>query len=284
MSEQENAALVRRQWEAISRIQDHANKGVKLSIPDPPMYTLYGRIGMLSPNVYMVILRSVTNRQSSDETLLAEFRAMNESFELISGTAKLPPLTLGRMKFANTKDDPANAKDRKGKHLIEVFSKTRPDKEPSAVIELQYVIPAGFIRATELENGAMKLLLVAQDKDNNNVEIRFLASHRTELGANMKFQDVKNLYQQWTSAWESVARGSGRIKPKPDRLKLGRIGNAKGMRYSGEIDGFAASRINVVTDKKGWRISVEITSRGDGIKAFDKPIKTFLKKIGFRKK
>ncbi|MEE8105501.1 MAG: hypothetical protein V3T86_08220 [Planctomycetota bacterium] len=272
------------EWEAIRRIQEHANKGVKLSIPDPPMYTLYGRVGMLSPNVYMIILREVANRQSSDESLLAEFRTMNESFELISGTAKLPPLRVGNMTFANTKDDPANAKDRKGKHLVEVFSKTRRDKEPSAVIELRYIIPAGFIRVSELENGALKLFLVAQDQDNNNVVIRFIASHRTELPARTKFQDVKNLYQQWSSKWESQARGSGRIKPKPDKITLGRIGSAKGMRYTGIIDGFSASRRNFVTDKKGWRIELEITSRGDGIKAFEAPIKTFVKKIGFRKK
>ena len=204
------------------------DKGIKISLPDPPMRVTRGYIALLSPYVYMT--QALHGGAGDDAGFVEELARLHSGFEFLSGKAKLPPLSVAGNEIGNTKDDPANAEKRKGKFMIEAF-KHGGGKKPSAKAQISFVVPPGFIRVTEGVRGGA-LVFAAQDKDNNNVLIVFTSKHATELPARMVFQSPREQMEGWKSNWEGQARGTGKIRDKNKNMQLGNI-KAKGYVFEG---------------------------------------------------
>jgi hypothetical protein len=96
-------------------------------------------------------------------------------------------------------------------------------------------------------------------------------------------QDIKQVHEGWVSNFTSKARGTGKIKQKPEKLKLGNV-NGKGVRLEGTIDGFDATELNVVDDQHGWRLQAQVWTMATGGATFEKEMKTFIKSFRIKKK
>ena len=278
------------EWAAIHKLQKQIDKGLKLSLPDPPQIVVRGRIAMISPYIYVTRVVTAPGR-GEDPALVADLKALHEGFEFLSSKAKMPPLRVFETKLGNTLDDPANAKPKKKQKIrCEAFSIKQKRTEPSAILLITYTLPKGFVRSTSPEidkRKELRLVLAAQDKNNTSVLILLVASHWSELPVrnNLGSQShavPKLLFEQWRSSWENAARGTGKLREKPLKTSVGGL-KAKAMEFSGLRDGFPGTRRNYMIEKWGWRLEVQADARGDGIAVFEKDIERFLKSIRLKK-
>jgi len=258
--------------------EQQQKRGLKVEVPRPPPKVISGRVAMNSPFVYLALIEFALG-QDQNPALLAETEKMLDSFQLLDTKRRTPPLTIHGQEIGNTADDPANAK-------------ARPDtvkKEANAVgkvvdtITFKYKIPERMIKCDPANYGPDTILMLAgQDKDNNWVRVVVgVLSAKALSFENKVFQDKKVEFTSWKSNWENMARGK-KVPPKPRPISFGGV-QGDGYEFVGEIDGFPATRTNALADKSGWRIIIEIETRGVDLKAFDKQVDAFLKNFRMQK-
>jgi hypothetical protein len=279
------------EWEGIHRLQQQINKGLKLSLPDPPQIVMRGRIAMISPYIYITRVFHIRGAQGEDPALGADLKVMHEGFEFLSSKAKMPPLRVFETKLGDTLTDPANAKPRKlQKVRIEAFSIKRKSTKPTAILQVQYTLPKGFvqIKSPEIDKRKSLLFLIAaQDKENTSVVIALEAEHISEqplrnTAGSQAHVEPKRVFESWRSSWETDAVGSGRLKDKPYKKSVGGK-KAHAMKFKGIRDGFPASRRNYMMEKWGWRILIQSDARGEGLEVFKRDIDVFFKSIRLSK-
>jgi hypothetical protein len=101
--------------------------------------------------------------------------------------------------------------------------------------------------------------------------------------AGEQFEDKKATFESWISAFESAARGTGRMPKKPVDVRVGNL-IGDGCELEGKISKFRATQLNMVTIEGGWWIKFEMKTRGTGDKTFAEGIKRFIKQFRANKK
>ena len=98
----------------------------------------------------------------------------------------------------------------------------------------------------------------------------------------MSMVSDKNVtFETWASNWESKARGA-KIPRKPQSVRLGISG--KGYKLlEGTVAGHPGSFSGCLADKSGWRTIIEVETRGDANEVFKDQLKTFFRKLRFKK-
>jgi len=271
-----------REAEALVRRGD-----TSVTVPEYKDLVIRGRLAMLSPHVYCSAVIFPMRAVADDENLLTEIATLQDSFEFASAKRKPPPLSSDTEPYGDTTADPKNAEERKGREMAE-FKK---GAKVAAAMQFDYVLPPGFQDAERVAaptglyaKGDVNIIqVVAQDANNGWVWIRVTATSAKTLGSNEHFIERKKVFEEWISNFESQARGAGRMPKKPEKIKVGNI-DGDGCDLEGEINGFHATEINMVTDTSGWRIHFELKTRGTGSETFADGIKTFMKKFRATKK
>jgi len=280
------------QYAEIRKAEAEKAKGLRRDVPDFPKLVIRGRIAMISPYVYVVRGHYGDAHDPDNPTIRAEFNAIFDSFEFLSGGAKLPPYALpGGEKLGNTLDDAAHAEPRKQELVVPAYDAAKADKsKPVSKLEVKFSLPPGFVRITEGigEESDLQLWLAAQDKNNNWVEVKLIAKHAMELpvqpnGLRPSFADKPKVYEQWKSTWTGKARGKFPNDMNMKKKQIGGIG-WDGLEATGSIDGFPASLQNWFADKWGWRMEINIETRGRGDARLAEGVKAFLKGLRLAKK
>jgi hypothetical protein len=127
------------------------------------------------------------------------------------------------------------------------------------------------------------LLVAAQDENNGWVFVSVVAASSKRLGSNQSFEEKRKIFDTWIHNFESLARNAGKMPLKPQDIKIGNL-SGDGCELQGKINNFRATETHMVTDEGGWRIEIEIKTRGMGAQTFAEGIKTFRKKFKASKK
>jgi len=267
--------------EEAQKLIDRGDPNAKL--PVIPELVIRGRMAMISPHIYIARCIFLRRDMSDNEKLVDEYRSIMDSWEFESTKAKPPQLQGKDGPLGDTRADPANKEDRKISREIEAKAGTKV----LATLKLSYVVPAGFQEADVVQGRAVSeewpLQIVAQDENNGWVTIRMYAKHQRTLPPRTVFDDKKQVFETWISNFESRARGTGKMPKKPEKVRIGNL-SGEGCELEGKIDKFHASEVDLVTDTSGWRIIVEIETRGTGATTFEEGIKTFRKRLRASKK
>lgn len=259
----------------LAEAEQQRRRGVKIEMPDIPPRVVFGRIAMLSPHIYIVAFTATPKVRESPE-FQAEVAAVLDSFQFASTEAKPPPLNVGGEEVGVTLGDPALATDRKEKikHEASAAGKVRDS------VAFDYVIPAGFKKLAT--NGDLIVNLAAQDSNNKYVHIMVIvASHKAVGFENKKLVEKDQIFNDWASNWESRSTGKNK-KKDPANLSIGGL-QGEGYKFSGNVDNFPATETNILAEKSGWRLIVEIDTRAGGDVVFKKGIETFLKNFKMKR-
>jgi len=277
------------QYAEIRKAEQEKARGLKVEVPSPPRKVIRGRVAMLSPYIYVVRAEYGDHADADNGQFVAELAAVLDSFEFLSGGAKLPALLLPNGEsLASTVADPKLADDRKDQLQTEAFDTAKKDKsKPSAVLQVKYVAPKHF-RVVEglAPDGDVQLMMVAQDPNNNWAEFRLIARHVTELplqsnGLRTKFEEPKQIFASWKSNWETKARG--KFPSDTRKATLGGV-NFEHAEAAGTVDGFAATKQHYLAEKWGWHLEMYLETRGGAAEIFKDQIKALLKGLRFAKR
>ncbi|MHC4547679.1 MAG: hypothetical protein ACYTEZ_02795 [Planctomycetota bacterium] len=256
------------------KMRNRGDKTVEVPVFKPVV--VRGRIALLSPHIYIVVFHFRRDVADHPE-VVAEYGKILDSWKFLVSEEIPPPLQFGPEHIKDTTADPANAKARKMSHLhiakgIKVYK-----------LSLNFVVPAGFRRIEKGLGADASLVLVAQDKRNNWVQILMAHQNANALGErNYKFAPKKQKYMEWKSNWESKARGV-KMRDKPKKFSLGKV---RGEGYSfveGTVEKFRGTFTGLLFDKSGWRTFIEMETRGEGEKVFEAEIKEFFKRLKIKK-
>lgn len=278
------------QYAEIRKAEEEKSKGLRLDVPEIPKLVVRGRLALLSPHIYFARARYGDPHDPDNATIVGEINAILDSLEFLSGGAKPPPYQLPNgAPLGNTLDDPANAEPRRQEILVTAYDAAKADKsKPVSKLEIKFALPPGFVRITEgiPEGSALQCILAAQDKDNNWVEVRFVAKHAMELplqpnGLRPNFHGKPGMYEQWKSSWTSKARG--KFPNDMKKKQFAQIG-WDGLEATGTIDNFPASMQSWFADKWGWRMEVYVESRGRGDTRLEESLKALFKNLRLAKK
>ncbi len=260
-----------------------------VTVPEFKPIVIRGRLAMISPHVYVV--RAIFDRNVSDnETLVAEYNRILDSWEFATQEGKPPPLQAGDQALGNTLANAANGTERKKSKLHEY----KQGVKVAAALDFDYVLPRGFQDAERVDDPVVPgtfyavgrhtpIQVVAQDENNGWVWIVVFAKSVKELPPRTKFEEKKVTFDSWISNFEAQARGAGRMPKKPDKMMFGNL-DGDGCMLKGTINNFRATETHLVTDEAGWRIEIWIKTRGSGATTFAKEIDTFRKKFRVQKK
>jgi len=264
----------------INEAQKLRARGDKTAVvPEYKPMVVRGRIALLSPHIY--VARVSFRRDAADDPgVIAECKQLLDSWEFLSSSRKPPPLQFGGEVIGDTKADPALAKERDAEHVHE----TKGTK--TYRLKMKFKVPPGFQLIEKGLGADASIALVAQDENNNWVEIQFFHLNANAAGEEHKqLVSKKQVAEGWKSNWESKARGV-KMPVKPRSVKLGPIRGDGYDSVEGTVADFRGTFTAVLMDSKGWRTQVEMETRGDGDKVFEDGIKDFFKslKIDFKYK
>ncbi len=277
------------QYAEIRKAEEDRSRGLKVEVPNPPKRVIRGRLAMLSPCVYVIRAEYGDHADADNGRFLAELNEILDSFEFLAGGAKLPALEMPNgERLGNTVADPRFAKERKDQIQPEAFDVAKKEKDkPSAVLQVKFTVPEFFQLVEGLPaDGALKLMMVAQDKNNNWVRMQFIARHTTELpiqsnGARMSFEDKKQTLNTWRSNWEGSARG--KFPADSRKSTVGGV-NFEVVEVTGTIDNFPAGKMHYLAEKWGWHMEMYIETRGGARDVFKDQIKDLVKGLRFSKR
>lgn len=263
--------------EKIAKAQKLRNRGDKtVKVPEFKPIVVRGRLALLSPHVYFVV--GIPARRLADhDALTAEFGKVLDSWKFLETEEKPPPLRVGPDVIEDTTAAPENAKARQGTH-VHMAKGTKVYK-----LKIDFVLPPGFQRIEKTLGTDASLMVVAQDKNNNWVQIIIYHGNANALGERQKkFRPKKAKYAEWKSNWESKARGV-KMKDKPRKVSLGKVRGDGYELVEGTVEKFRGTFTGLLFDKSGWRTFVEMETRGQGDRVFEKEIKEFFKRLKFKK-
>jgi hypothetical protein len=261
----------------VNKAQKLRNRGDKtVEVPEYKPIVVRGRLAMLSPNIYYVIVdfrRAVADHPE----VIAEYKKIVDSWKFIEAAERPPPLAVpGVGLLEDTTADPANAKARKGS-LVHIQKGHKIYK-----LKVDFAIPPGFQRIEKLGPN-VSLMAVAQDKRNNWVRILIYHANSNALGEqNKRYPPKKQQYLEWKSNWESKARGV-KMKPKAGKVAFGRMRGDGYDNVVGTVEKFRGTFSALLFDKSGWRTFIEMETRGEGEEVFESEIKQFFKSLKFKK-
>jgi len=264
--------------EKIREAQTLRRRGDKsVKVPEFKPLVVRGRVGLLSPYIYIVRAAFPVRSLADDPKLLAEYKKVMDSWEFLQSAALPAPLTLGDLKIGNTKDDPAFAKERDEEFLY--TEKARRTYQ----LELRFTLPPGFQWVKEAAGGNTSLVIVAQDGKNNWVQIIVAHSNANRLGEERKkWPPKKQTFSGWRENWLAKARGA-RMKERPGRVRIGRTSGKGWELVEGKVEKFRATKTIFMFDKSGWRTIVDMETRGRGDKVFEEQIENFFKSLRLKK-
>jgi hypothetical protein len=271
------SGITMQEEEKITKAQKLRNRGDKtVEVPEYKPIVVRGRLALLSPNIYFAVgafRRDVAHR----EELVAEFNKALDSFKFYTAEEKPPPLQIMGEVAEDTTAAPENAKARKGS-LVHIAKGRKIYK-----LKIDFVIPPGFQRVEKNVGATTSLLVFAQDKGNNWVRIMVNHLNANALGEQRKqYRTKQENFAEWKSNWESKARGA-KMKEKGGKVVLGKVRGDGYAFVEGTVEKFRGTFTGVLFDKSGWRTYIEMETRGQGDKVFEKEIKTFFKKLKFKK-
>ncbi|MHC4971943.1 MAG: hypothetical protein ACYTG3_06395 [Planctomycetota bacterium] len=271
------SGITMQEEERIAKAQKLRNRGDKtVEVPEYKPIIVRGRLALLSPNIYFVVgtfRRNLAHR----EDLVAEYNKVLDTFKFYQSEAKPPPLQIAGEVVKDTTAAPENAKARKGS-LVHVAKGRKIYK-----LKVDFQVPPKFERVEKGLGETTSLLVFAQDSGNNWVRIMVNHLNANALGEQRKqYRSKKENYAEWKSNWESKARGV-KMKDKPGKVVLGKVRGDGYAFVEGTVEKFRGTFTGLLFDKSGWRTYVEMETRGFGDKVFEKEIKSFFKKLKFKK-
>ncbi|MHC4163074.1 MAG: hypothetical protein ACYSUM_13170 [Planctomycetota bacterium] len=271
------SGITMQEEERITKAQKLRNRGDKtVEVPVYKPIVVRGRLALLSPNIYLVVGSFRRDIGDSDE-LVAEFNKILDSFKFYEEGEKPPPLRIGPDVIEDTTAAPENAKARKGS-LVHIAKGQKIYR-----LKIDFVVPPGFQRMEKTLGPDASLMIVAQDKGNNWVKIFFAHQNANALGERQKkYPPKKQQYTEWKSNWESKARGV-KMKAKPSKVSLGKVRGDGYAFVEGSVEKFRGTFTALLFDKSGWRTFIEMETRGQGDKVFEKSIKQFFKSLKFKR-
>jgi len=258
--------------------EDKIRRGDKTAkMPEFKETVVRGRIALISPNIYIV--RAHFRPDVSDEPeLVAAYKQVVDSFQFITSGAKPPAYTYvthdgQQVRLEDTLNDPANKEARK-------HSTSKTDTGRKAyTLEVEFVIPPGFVHLTDKIKSGHTIILAAQDAHNNWIDIKVSnASLRAVGDQNKVFQDKKVDFETWKSNWVNQARGA-KFPAKPQKVRIGTISGDGWDEIAGDVDKFHGTFTGLLTEGKGWRTRIEVETRGKGDKVFAEGLKMFGKSL-----
>jgi hypothetical protein len=276
----EYRSITMEEQEEIRKAEDLQRRGEKgIQVPQFKETVVRGRIGLLSPAIYVAV-GNFQKELADDPDLLKEYNRVLDSWEFLVSEAIPPALTVGDLEIGDTLSDPANTKARKSSSIA-------MHKERTAYrIQVDFVLPPGFqevprdlIKRIYQDPDKISVLVVAQDKSHNWVQIMITHSNDNALGEiKMTLGDKKQAFETWESNW----LGKAPTAKFPARTKKFNIGNVRGEGYDrvpGVIDKFRGTFTGLVDDKSSWRTAVTIETRAKGDSVFKEGIEDFCRSV-----
>jgi hypothetical protein len=228
-----------------------------------------GRLGLLSPAVYVAVARFRTD-MADDPDLLKEFNRALDSWEFLVGEPIPPALQVNGEEFGDTTADPANQKERKDSAVFQATGRK------TYRCQNEFVLPPGFQRIKNIGPSAAAGI-VAQDAKHNSVEIYILHQSWAALSEQNKVPADKGVeFASWKSNWETKAKNT-KIPKDTKKFRLGNLSGEGYQNLEGTIDNFGATFTGLLEDKSQWRTMITIETRAKGDVVFADGIKKFLK-------
>lgn len=271
-------SITAKEEDKIREAETLKRRGEKIEIPEYKPIVVRGRLALISPYIYYIEV--FFNRAiADDEKMLAEYKAIMDSWEFLSTEALPPPLNvLGQI--GDTRETRPDKKE--GTKVVSLSGK-RPYR-----VEIEYELPPGFVLFDDDYGKLFKdpegfsMFVYAQDDKNNWIKIIIHHSCAMQLSEkNMKFGTRDVAYDSWKSNFESKARG---VKvPRREQsvnLHIRGLGSGKGYKQLvGDVEGHRATLTGYLRDKSGWRHVITIETRGDGDKVWEKQTKDFFRSL-----
>lgn len=245
---------------------------------DHPIITR-GRIGMISPYVYVVRVQTA-RFFGKHPALNAEIDAIIDSFRFLDTGARQPALNLAGERIGDTYSDP----ELEGERKIEVpHSET---KRQTYEFELSFKLPPGWGAITEREkigNPQVSTVVYAQDADNNWLRITFAHICIRELGGR-SLAPPEQQCTEWKTNWEGQAVRT-EFPRKEDKFSIGAFRGKGWKEVTGQIAGFPVQFRALCADEGAFRHLIEMEMRAssdDARKRFEKELRSFEKSIRIR--
>jgi len=259
----------------LREIEELIRRGDKnAKLPDYPDIVVHGRIGMLSPYVYLLI--SNTSRGFGDHPgLNAEITQIFDGFKFLQSEAIPPALNIAGESIGDTFADETLKKERK-------VSIPHTGKQPRKTyeIEIQFKLPPGWSYvddASKFGTDQISAIVYAQDANHNWIKITLQhVCFRESSMQNSVEQDCESFKTNW--------QGRATRTDIPRDVEKVAIGGLRGKGYrelTGYIGEFPGRFQGLITDEGGWRHIITIDSIGD-FDVFKKDLKSWERSLRIR--